>query len=70
MQHSKDMKLSFQTDGLSAEKYVKEITENNAIHQIQNTELNEMQLLIFYDSRYGNIVSTCNAIKRLARNAT
>lgn len=70
VQHSTGMKLSFQTDGLSAEKNVKEITENNAIYHIQNTELNEMQFLIFYDSKYNNFVSACDAIKRLDRHAT
>ena len=64
------MKLSFQTDGLSAEKKVKEITENNEIYHIQNKELNEMLFLILCDSKYDNFVSTCDAIKRLDRHAT
>ena len=51
-------------------KNLKEITENNAIYQIQTIELNEMQFSIFYNSRYGNFMSTYNVSKRLGRNAT
>ena len=52
-------------DGLHADKNIEEITENNAVYQLQLIEFTGKQISIFCDNGCDDFVSTYDTVKRI-----